>query len=247
MFLTGAGLALLAVVAVVAQADIIQGFKASVTPAKAGKGVGYKIEENTSIANEPGYKAPGQPPPQTTQTIRLAKGFQFNGKYFPRCKLANLQAKGPKGCPSGSKVGTGQGIGSARPVVTDPVNGKLTLFNGEKKGGKDTFYVFTLPDLGPTFVVVGTISKINKGPYGYELSFTIPPIKTINRAPDAAIISVKTNVPARSVKVKKGRKKVKKYMIVAPAKCKGKWAYQGVFKFQDGRTSTVSGSQKCSK
>ena len=30
--------------------------------------------------------------------------------------------------------------------------------------------MFTLPDVGPTFVVVGTISKINKGNFGYELN-----------------------------------------------------------------------------
>ena len=88
-----------------------------------------------------------------------------------------------------------------------------------------------------------TISKINKGNFGYELNFTIDPIKTLPNAPDAAIISVKTNTPVKSVK--KGKKK--QYLITAPKTCKGKWAYQGEFQFVNGQSATVDGTQKCKK
>ena len=235
------GATVFAIVAV-AQAAIIQTFTTKFT-GKAGKPVAYAVSEGTSLtADDPGYQVKGQPPPQKTQTLRVAKGVQFNGKYFKRCKLSALQAKGPKGCPPASKIGTGVGTGSAKPIV-DSVSAKLTLFNGERKGGKDTVYVFTLPDIGPTFVVVGTVSKINKGNFGYELKFNIDPIKTLPNAPDAAIISVKTNTPVKSVK--KGKKK--KYLIIAPKTCKSKWAYQGEFQFVNGQSATVDGSTKCKK
>jgi hypothetical protein len=243
IFAVGTAAVVLGIVAV-AQAAIVQKFTATVSPAKAGKPIGLKVNQSTSLsADEPGYKAAGQPPPQQTQLIRLNKGGAFGGKYFPRCKLAKLQSQGPAGCPSKSKIGTGSGVGSARPVVTDPVNGKLTLFNGERKGGKDTIYVFVLPDLGPTFVVVGTITKKNQGKYGWELRFNIPPIKTINRAPDAAIISVKTSTPVKKIR-KSGKNR---YLITAPSKCTGKWYGQGEFRFEDGRVVKVSSSHKCKK
>ena len=156
------GAAIFAIVAV-AQAAIVQTFQAQFT-GKAGKSTAYQVSENTSLtADDPGYQVKGQPPPQNTQIIRVQKGVKFNGKYFKRCKLAALQARGPAGCPSASKIGKGVGTGSAKPIL-DQVSAKLTLFNGEKQGGKDTVYVFTLPDVGPTFVVVGTIYEDQQGP-----------------------------------------------------------------------------------
>lgn len=37
---------------------------------------------------------------------------------------------------------TGSGVGRALPVVEDPVNARLTLFNGSKVGGKDAVFVY---------------------------------------------------------------------------------------------------------
>jgi hypothetical protein len=235
------GAAIFSIVAV-AQAAITQTFTAKFS-SKAGKSASYAVTEGTSLtADDPGYQVKGQPPPQNAQLLRVQKGVKFGGKYFKRCKLAALQARGPSGCPSGSKIGSGTGTGSAKPIL-DSVSAKLTLFNGEKQGGKDTVYVFTLPDVGPTFVVVGTINKINKGQLGYELRFKIDPIKTLPNAPDAAIISVKTNTPKKTVK--KGGKK--RYLITAPKTCKGKWAYQGEFQFVNGQKAVVDGTQTCKK
>ena len=235
------GAAIFSVVAV-AQAAIVQTFTSSFK-GKAGKPASYAVSEGTSLtADDPGYQVKGQPPPQKAQLLRVQKGVKFGGKYFARCKLAALQARGPSGCPSKSKIGSGTGTGSAKPIL-DSVSAKLTLFNGEKQGGKDTVYVFTLPDVGTTFVVVGTINKINKGQLGWELRFGIDPIKTLPNAPDAAIISVKTNTPKKSVK--KGGKK--RWLITAPKTCKGKWAYQGEFQFVNGQKAVVDGTQSCKK
>jgi hypothetical protein len=250
ILLTGAAAAAaLLLVASFAQATIQQYFRAIVSPGKAGKPVSLQVKQQTSLSpDESGYKVAGQPPPQLEQTIRLNKGFQFNGRYFKQCKLVELQSMGPAGCPKESKVGTGQGVGSAKPVVDALVNAKLTLFNGERRGGKDHIYVFVLPDLGPTFIVDISISKVSKGPYGWELKFKIPPIKTLPSAPDAAIVQIRANTPVKSVKVKQGKKKVTKYLIVAPSTCKGKkWSFEGEIKFVDGRSVKVPGTQSCAK
>jgi hypothetical protein len=236
-------LGLLATSALVAQAGIVQSFKATVKPAKAKKPIALRISENTGLtADDPGYLVKGQPPPQKTQIIRLNKGGKFNGRYFRRCRLARLQARGPSACPSGSKIGTGTGTGSAKPIV-DSVSAKLTLFNGQRKGGKDTVYVFVLPDIGPTFVVVGTIKRIRKGRYGHELRFNIDPIKTLPNAPDAAIISVKTSTPKKSIR-KSGKRR---WLIQAPSRCRGKWYYQGEFRFVNGAKASSKGSMRCKR
>ena len=225
------GVGALAVVGV-AYAAVTVSFSATVSPNKANKPTGLFVSIKST---DP---AADQPPIMNRIVIKLNKGGKFNASKFPRCKLTTLQAKGPSACPKGSKIGTGSGVGMARPVVTDPVNGKLTLFNGGRQGGKDTVLVFVLPDLGPTFVSVG---KISKSGGRYTLDFTIPPIKTLPSAPDASVVSVKTKTPVK--KITRGRHKY--YLIVAPKRCTGHWKGTGTFYFTTGETRTVPISQKC--
>jgi hypothetical protein len=212
-------------------------FNASVKPNKAGKPTAL----NTHIAaSDP---AAEQPPIMNRIVIKLNAGGTFNGGKFPRCKLSALQSKGPSGCPSKSKIGTGNGVGYARPVVTDPVSAKLTIFNGEKKGGSDQIFVFVLPDLGPTFVTVGKVIHKKDGPFDYTLDFAIPAIKTLPSAPDASVGTVDTKTPIK--KIKKGKRTF--YLIVAPKKCKGSWKAEGDFYFATGAVVKVPVSQKCKK
>ena len=222
-------------VAGVAYAAVNVTFSANLSPAKANKPTGLFVDIK-SADDTPGAL---QPPIMNRIVIKLAGG-KYNGSKFPRCKLAVLQAKGPNGCPSKSKIGTGNGVGLARPVVEDPVNGKLTIFNGDKSGGKDRVLVYVFPDLGPTFVSVG---KISKSGGKYALDFSIPPIKTLPSAPDASVTSVKTKTPVK--RVKKGKRKY--YLVIAPRVCKGTWKGSGTFYFATGETKTVPISQKCKK
>jgi hypothetical protein len=222
-------------VAGAAYAAVAVTFSATMSPNKANKPVALSVDIKSS---DP---AAEQPPIMNRIVIKFDKGGKFDSKRFKRCKLAALQARGPNGCPSGSKIGTGTGVGMAKPVVTDPVNGKLTLFNGAQVGGKDTVLVYVFPDLGPTFVSVGKISK----PGGrYTLDFNIPPIKTLPSAPDASVVSVKTKTP-----IKKVRKNGKRYyLITSPKTCNGgKWKGTGTFYFTTGEKQTVPFTQKCKK
>jgi hypothetical protein len=212
-------------------------FTATVSPAKAGKSTALITK---IAATDP---AAEQPPIMNRIVIKLNAGGKYNSSKFPRCKLAKLQSQGPKGCPSKSKIGSGKGVGYAKPVVTDPVNAALTIFNGSKSGGKDTIYVYVFPDLGPTFVTVGKITKKKDGPFDYTLDFTIPPIKTLPSAPDASVGTVDTKVPKKTIK--KGKKKFA--LILAPKKCAGTWKAEGDFYFATGEVVKVPVSQKCKK
>ena len=230
----GTAVAALAV-ASIAYAAVNVTFSATASPNKANKPTGLKV----NIASTDDTPGALQPPIMNRIVIKLPGGT-YNGSKFPRCKLAALQAKGPNACPSKSKIGTGTGIGLARPVVEDPVNGKLTLFNGDKQGGKDAVLVYVFPDLGPTFVSVG---KVSKSGGKYTLDFNVPPIKTLPSAPDASVTSVKTNTPRKTIK--KGKRKFS--LIIAPKKCSGTWKASATFYFATGETKTVAFSQKCKK
>jgi len=197
-------------------------FLSSFTPGKAGKSVGVTTNFE---ASDP---AADQPPIMNKIVINFQKGGKFNGSKFPKCSAATLQSKGPGGCPSGSKIGSGTGVGYAKPVVTDPVAAKLTLFNGG-----NAINVFVLPDLGPTFV---TPCKVTGG---YNLTCSIPPIKTLPSAPDASVGTVKVKTKA----LKRG----KVGFVVAPKKCKGSWKTSATFFFATGTQVKSTSSQKCKK
>jgi hypothetical protein len=234
--IVGLGTAVTALaVAGIAYAAVNVTFSATLSPNKANKPTALNVNVG-STDTTPGAL---QPPIMNRIVMKLAGG-KYNASKFPRCKLASLQAKGPKGCPSGSKIGTGTGIGLARPVVEDPVNGKLTIFNGAKVGGRDTVLVYVFPDLGPTFVSVGKVIKTGSK---YKLDFNIPPIKTLPNAPDASVTSVKTKTPVK--RIRKGSRKY--YLVIAPARCSGTWKGTGTFYFANGEPKTVPISQKCKR
>jgi hypothetical protein len=221
-----AALAALALATTTALAAV--GVKAnySFSPNKANKSAGVQVNIEASDPAAP------QPPIMNRIQISFAKGGKWNGPKFPKCSLNALNSKGPKGCPSGSKIGSGTGVGYAKPVVTDPVQAKLTIFNGG-----NSVLVYAFPDLGPTFV---TVCKIVGG---YNLDCGIDPIKTLPSAPDASVGTVKTKTTPKSIK--KGKKKLG--MIITPKKCKGSWKSSATFSFATGEKVVTPFSQKCKK
>jgi len=201
-------------------------FTGPFSPSKANKSAGVSVGYVITDPAQP------QPPVNNRVQISFAKGGKWNGAKFPKCTASKLLSSGPKGCPSKSKLGTGTGVGYAKPVVTDPVQAKLTIFNA---GSSILVYVF--PDLGPTFVVTCKISG------GYNLDCAIPPIKTLPSAPDAATTTVKTKTTPKSIT--KAGKKIG--MIITPKKCKGSWKSTAKFSFTTGETVSAPFSQKCKK
>jgi len=218
--------AAIALIASTAFAAVGVNFTSSFSPAKANKSTGVTTNFE---ASDP---AAEQPPIMNKITINFQKGGKYNGSKFPKCNSSTLLSKGPSGCPKGSKIGSGTGVGYAKPVVTDPVAAKLTLFNGG-----NVINVFVLPDLGPTFVTPCKISS------GYNLTCTIPPIKTLPSAPDASVGTVKTKTTALTLK--KGKKKTG--LVVAPKKCKKSWTTNATFFFATGTQVKSTSTQKCKK
>jgi hypothetical protein len=227
LVIASAALVALALAGTAAYAAVTANFQSGFKPNKAGKSASVAVKYTITDPAAP------QPPINNRVQITFPSGGKWNGPKFPKCSVAILLGpKGTSGCPPKSKLGTGSGIGYAKPVVTDPVNGKLTIFNG---GSSILVYVF--PDLGPTFVVTCRISG------GYNLDCGIPPIKTLPSAPDAAVGAVTTKT--KVLTIKKGKKKIG--IVVTPKKCKGSWKSSAKFSFATGETVTAPFSQKCKK
>ena len=81
-------------------------------------------------------------------------------------------------------------------VKVSLVNAPLTLWNGEKQNGKDTVYIFAIPDIGPNLLTIGEISKVNSGPQCGSLA-TWPPTKIDSNSSTKPITDTSSTLPGR--------------------------------------------------
>jgi hypothetical protein len=178
----------------------------------------------------------GKPPALTNTTFRFPKGSIVNAKYFKTCSAAKLQAKGVKGCPSASKVGSGTAQGDARPIVADPIDAKITLFNGTPRGGHPTIVIYAVPELSSPLTIVADLVRQRGGNYGYVLDADVPPIPTLPGQPNASVSFFDATTLDRTVR-RHGRTI---HYIEAPVLCTGTYfLLDGSFSYEGGLTDTV--------
>ena len=169
--------ALLAFSAVAQASTTIGKLDLKLSSSKAGKKKkprGVKLNFHLTLGTDDGTS-----PPTTKETIvSFGKGIKFNASKFPSCSQATLNSKGPKGCPKGSKIGTGSAValvggspGEPAPSTTESL--KVTAYNGP--GGKK--YELYLQGDSPAAISQAIEGKLTKahGDYGYQLDVIIPP------------------------------------------------------------------------
>jgi hypothetical protein len=246
-------LVLSALVAVsVALAAVTTTLEVKATPNKASKSKKKLTPIRLTINVAFSDPAAPQPPYLKKVVIRFNEGGTYNGKLFPKCKKSALDARGPGGCPKGSKIGKGTATASAQPVIP-LVNAKLTIFNGELKGGVPTVLIYAVPDISSPLSIEGTVKKGSKvscgdgGKCDYVLTFSVPDIPTLPGQPNAAVLTTKTQTDNVFVKKKKRGKTVKIPLIGAPIKCTGKWVADSNVTFGDGSTASAKTSTSCKK
>jgi hypothetical protein len=209
----------------------------------------HKVRGGLSLRTTFSITDPGAPAPLQLErtTLRFPKGSTVNGRAFKQCKLTTLQAKGPKGCPKGSRLGGGTAKGAAPPIV-DSVAAKVSLFNGVPVGHDPTLLIYTLPDLGPVIALEGVLKNDRSGRYGYVLDVPVPPIKTLPSAPDAAVTFFDATV--NNLSVKRGHRRIN--YIDAPVLCNGTYfLLDGAFSYRGGITNqvfekfTLNGGPRC--
>jgi hypothetical protein len=233
-------------VAVVARAAVTESveFTAKVVRADRHKTRGgLTLRTVLRISDDTGAK----PPPLTNTTLRFPRGAVVNARYFKTCSPEALARRGPSGCPSASKIGTGRATGDARPIVAS-VNAKVTLYNGKPAGGNPTIIIYAQPEISSPLTIVGHLSKQRKGPYGYILSVDVPPIPTLPGQPNASVVFFDATTLDRTVR-RRGRRI---HYIQSPILCNGTFfLLDGSFSYEGGITHTVyerftlSGGPRC--
>jgi hypothetical protein len=179
----------------------------------------------------------GRPPALTNTTLRFPKGAAVNARYFKRCSPDRLTARGVSGCPSASIIGKGKAQGDARPIVNDPIDAKITMFNGPTRNGNPTIVIYAVPEISSPIVIVGELKRQPRSSsYGYVLSVDVPPIPTLPGQPNASVSFFDATTLDKTVK-RKGRTI---HYIQGPVICDGTFfLLDGSFRYDGGLTNTV--------
>lgn len=209
----------------------IQGLEASHSPNKASKKkkkVGTKVKITLNLKKTDGT----QPSPTIDSIVTLPKGTGLNYTKFVACDKAKLEANGPSGCPSKSKVGSGKLTAGAEPVIPS-VQGTVTAFNGKNK----TYLLYVVPEISSPLVIPGKLKGKS------VLDFDVPLVPTLPGQPNATLTFFEVNTGG---KAKKGKKTY--HYIENPTKCpSGGWQWKLAFKYENGESLTPTDNATCKK
>jgi hypothetical protein len=123
----------------------------------------------------------GETPPQLQKmTVQVNKHGLLQSKGLPTCSLPEVQpASDGRALSQCGDALVGSGKFYASVVFPDqrpyPTRGRLLIFNGRVKGKPVLFaHIYTQIPFATSFVITFDIKKISKGPYGTELSASLP-------------------------------------------------------------------------
>jgi hypothetical protein len=123
----------------------------------------------------------GETPPQLQRmSVKVNRHGLLQSKGLATCTLAQLQpGSSERALDNCSEALVGSGRFWATIVLPDqrpyPTRGRLLIFNG-KRGGKPVLFahIYTQNPFNSSFVIAFAISHIDQGPYGTELSASLP-------------------------------------------------------------------------
>lgn len=122
----------------------------------------------------------GVPPQLRGLTIRVNRNGLLQSRGLPICPLSRIQPATTQRAVSecgGAVIGSGQFWASI--VLPDQgayrTQGRLLVFNG-RQGGRPVIlaHIYTSHPFNSSFVIPFTIRRVAKGPYGTELSASLP-------------------------------------------------------------------------
>jgi hypothetical protein len=117
------------------------------------------------------------PPNVTRLELGFPSGTRIHPARFPRCGMARLQAKGPAGCPSRARIGSGSIVGRTG-LHPGGVGARVAIVKGEAIDSRPTVLLYIRPQLGPSFVSFGFLPRGQGSSTRIDLRFP-PPIRTL--------------------------------------------------------------------
>jgi hypothetical protein len=182
----------------------------------------------------------GTKPAPLSNLVFLFPHATVNADAFPTCTIAKLKAHGARGCPRGSRLGTGTSLIDASPLL-NPAHANITMFNGPRRHGNPTFlFMAEAQEVQVTIYLQGTLTR-QRGRFGYKLAMPFPKIPTITGFPDAAVSQFQVQVQAF------GRKRGRRVpLLEAPTSCPSPgWLFEGDFSFYDGQSGSARTTIGC--
>ena len=199
------------------------------------------IKKNTSTGvkfttNRFAYKPPpfGQKADRVSKIkFVMAKGTRTSTSGLKLCSKSKLQSKGPSGCPSGSKVGSGSATIITGISVFDPVRASVQVF--AKKNGLLTYILTTQ----------GVSSVVDLALKGNTITAPVPAKCVVpNESPAQGCPSGEAVIKILTVKIlPKGK------LIQTPKSCPstGQWINKATYTYANGDTETEKSNSPCKK
>jgi hypothetical protein len=188
---------------------------------------------NLSLGAKLGTTDGTVPSPVNHMVFQFTRGAKVHPEAFGTCSVPVLQQKGPSGCPSNSRLGSGKAVANA---LEQDFPAEVSVFNGPKarSGRKILVYARALSTV--VITLEGTLTK-TAGKYGFKLDLPVDRIRTVGDN-DASITDFQVTVGGI------GKKGVP--FIEAPTSCqKPGWPFFGTFTYADGSTGTSSAIINC--
>jgi hypothetical protein len=171
--------------------------------------------------------ATGKPKAARKIVIRFPRGWKKDTSVRPTCTQSKLQAQGPAGCPSRSKIGSGEAEAVTGLPALDPVNVTVTPFNS--KSGL-LLYIAPKPgEAGNPFVIASTVRR-------NVLTAVVP--KLVQPTPYGEAILTKFTLKISAIR------KGSDPLITSPPCPRGTWVTTGTWTY-DGSTTTVRDTSPC--
>jgi len=185
----------------------------------------------------------GVPSPVRRAVLQLPAGLILDIPTLRSCSMARLEARGARGCPKQSQIGTGHALVEAN-LGAQPITETATLraFLGPPDNLQPTFEIFAqgYTPIGQEMVLTATALP-DRPPYGEQLVMSIPPIPSIPPEPDASIASFSLTIGASP-----HHRTHSTNSVVIPSSCPaGGFPFAGQFTYADGSAGSATAKIPC--
>jgi hypothetical protein len=212
-----------------------------------------KLGTPTNLATEATFASEGAAPAPLSEVVTYAPagmGVDLHG--MGACEKVKLEEEGPRGCPEGSRIGFGGGVGLVQ-VAKEPVKEPYTLdlFLGPKQSGRLLILIYVDAAAPVSLQLVLAAREIRAPrPYGFGFAVAIPPIYTLPGAADASLESTYLSLGGASIAYYRDARARRGLMhvrgLVVPKSCpRGGFPFKTVVSFESGATETDSYTSPC--
>lgn len=185
----------------------------------------------------------GVPTPVRRAVLRLPAGLTLEIPSLRSCSTAHLEARGARGCPRQSEIGTGRALVEAY-LGAQPITETATLraFLGPLNNLQPTFEVLGqgYSPIGQQMVLTAAALP-DRPPYGEQLVMSIPPIPTVPPEPDASILSFSLTIGTDSPHRPRDAN-----TVLIPSSCPaGGFPFAAEFTYADGSHGSALTTAPC--